>query len=389
MLEQFTEMLPMDNQFFAGGLTLSVLVGGWQLLRSVPSRIWPFIRRRIIFTASIDTAYNGAELNTINSWLIRHGYGHKVGHMYYNRYSGAYSPGNILVWVRYKGHCLLIQHSHEDESTDTGSKTRKSSHVTGLKHSRQAVLDLVSEIQGTPTEDKEGMTKVITEAPLFRRDSWVTARRSDTLWLPEGQYEDLINDVKQFNQSREEYIRLGVPYHRAWLLQGPPGTGKSSIIQAVASDLGRAILVLEGIQNFTASNLITAMLDCAGQNAIMLIEDVDATGVGKENAKPDEERAITLADLLNALDGIGTPPGLQIFMTTNHPERISPRLLRPGRVDKVVDVGYITPEVAHQMAEHFLPGCTETAEEMARWAESEGVTPADVQGELLKRKFNA
>ena len=43
---------------------------------------------------------------------------------------------------------------------------------------------------------------------------------------------------------------------------------------------------------------------------------------------------------MNALDGIRTSEGRILFMTTNHKERLDPAILRPGRADMHIELGY-------------------------------------------------
>lgn len=51
----------------------------------------------------------------------------------------------------------------------------------------------------------------------------------------------------------------------------------------------------------------------------------------------DKEKGISLSGLLNAIDGVATQEGRILIMTTNHPEKLDPALIRPGRVDRQVE----------------------------------------------------
>jgi len=62
-------------------------------------------------------------------------------------------------------------------------------------------------------------------------------RLLESVILKPGEKEHLIQDLERFRASRPRYRRLGVPYHRGYLLYGPPGTGKTSLVSAVRSKI--------------------------------------------------------------------------------------------------------------------------------------------------------
>jgi chaperone BCS1 len=63
---------------------------------------------------------------------------------------------------------------------------------------------------------------------------------------------------------------------------------------------------------------------------------------------------LDLSGLLNVLDGVVDCPNRILVMTTNHPEKLDPALIRPGRIDKIVYLGYMQPAEAFQMVEHYF-----------------------------------
>merc|ERR1739841_35546 len=68
-------------------------------------------------------------------------------------------------------------------------------------------------------------------------------------------------------------------------------------------------------------------------------------------AKRDE---LNLSGLLNVLDGVVDTPGRMLVMTTNHPELLDPALIRPGRIDKKLLLGYLGHEDLANMVQHYF-----------------------------------
>ena len=98
---------------------------------------------------------------------------------------------------------------------------------------------------------------------------------------------------------------------------------------------------------------------------------------------------LDLSGLLNVLDGVVDCPNRILIMTTNHPEKLDPALIRPGRIDKIIYLGYLQAPEAKEMVEHYFKKSLTNAE----WNRLEAAlgsppgmadfTPAEVRGCLL------
>lgn len=190
------------------------------------------------------------------------------------------------------------------------------------------------------------------DSGTWTQKSKTSSRRLDTVILKDRQMDDILDDVNDFVQKEEWYISRDIPYTRRFMFWGVPGTGKSSCIKALACYLKRHIhyLILSSVKS--DSKLFSLLEKVNFEETILVIEDIDCASsvvnVRKEcvdNAKDedgekkkdenDKKSTLTLSGLLNALDGgVIENYGQIMIVTTNHPEKLDPALVRPGRIDR-------------------------------------------------------
>ena len=92
-------------------------------------------------------------------------------------------------------------------------------------------------------------------------------------------------------------------------------------------------------------------------------------GVGplapQQSAWAAKRDKLNLSGLLNVLDGVVDTPGRLVVLSTNHPEHLDPALIRPGRIDKKLFLGYMSAPHVVAMVEHYFQGALK-AEQAAR-----------------------
>lgn len=132
-------------------------------------------------------------------------------------------------------------------------------------------------------------------------------------------------------------------------------TGKDSIAKMIASEWNRNMYYVTGGKDGKfIPNAITDNGDSVNF-PMFLVSDIDKypflinepeVDIEKENGKDEQLRyKQSFGNMINALDGILSGEGRIIVMTTNHIEKFSPVILRPGRIDLQLEIGYVTPEV--------------------------------------------
>jgi ATP-dependent 26S proteasome regulatory subunit len=177
--------------------------------------------------------------------------------------------------------------------------------------------------------------------------------------------------IKNFSENKDWYLQKGIPYNLGMLFHGFPGCGKTSTIKAISKYTNRHIISIqlkeETTKNFInelffTNNLYTTNgVRVIPQNKrIYIFEDIDClTGVVLDrNIKNDYEKVeqkdkIDLSFILNVLDGVIERKNNIIIMTSNHPEKLDPALIRSGRIDHIVEFKKCSSETIKQMFNHF------------------------------------
>ncbi|KAG6774659.1 hypothetical protein POTOM_022020 [Populus tomentosa] len=131
------------------------------------------------------------------------------------------------------------------------------------------------------------------------------------------------------------------------LLYGPPGTGKTLLARAIASNIDANFLKVVSsaiIDKYIgeSARLIREMFGYARdhQPCIIFMDEIDAIGGRRfsEGTSADREIQRTLMELLNQLDGFDQLGKVKMIMATNRPDVLDPALLRPGRLDRKIEI---------------------------------------------------
>lgn len=217
-------------------------------------------------------------------------------------------------------------------------------------------------------------------------------RPIESVVLDSGLGERILSDCREFIENPGWYSDRGIPYRRGYLLHGPPGCGKSSFITALAGEIEFGICVLNLSERGLSDDRLNHLLSVAPQQTIILLEDVDAAFISREDSV--QQRAayeglsrVTFSGLLNCLDGVASTEARILFMTTNYLERLDPALIRPGRVDVKEYIGWCSWAQLRQMFLRFYPDYV-LADKFADAVKESGknVSPAQIQAYFLFHK---
>lgn len=146
----------------------------------------------------------------------------------------------------------------------------------------------------------------------------------------------------------ELFKRVGISAPKGVLLYGPPGTGKTLLARALASNVNANFMkvVASSIMDKyigESARLIREMFTYAKnhQPCIIFIDEIDAIGGRRlsEGSSSDREIQRTLMELLSQMDGFDPVGQVKTVMATNRPDTLDPALLRPGRLDRKIEIG--------------------------------------------------
>ena len=222
----------------------------------------------------------------------------------------------------------------------------------------------------------------------FKRYKLSDDKDFDSLFFPAKS--DILRLVDDFRLSRGKFAIEGFPRKLGLLLSGPSGTGKTALVKALATYLGRHIITLQLEKIKTNQQLYDIMFEeqysCTNTDGkgksetipndkVIFLMEVDgafdivrsrkadpASAASTPALKSDRMRdllfnradQLDLAGLLNALDGVVDSPGRVVIMSTSAVTELDAALVRPGRINRILHMNYLTKECAAQMLQHHF-----------------------------------
>lgn len=158
-----------------------------------------------------------------------------------------------------------------------------------------------------------------------------------------------LEEIVDFLKNPKKYSDIGARIPKGVLLMGPPGTGKTLLARAVAGEAGCPFFSISGsdfVEMFVGvgASRVRDLFEQAKKNSpsIIFIDEIDAVGRhrGAGLGGGHDEREQTLNQLLVEMDGFTGKDNVIVIAATNRRDILDPALLRPGRFDRQIVVGY-------------------------------------------------
>lgn len=398
--------------FWAG--VLAVVVAAFvtafrKVLSKIPNQLWDLV----VKYCSLSVTFTNADtsFSMIQKWLADNPYSQRSRSikMQWVPNQGKFKPvpGYGLHWLWWRGGPLWIRYGIKDTKSEWGGNIREESYtVTLLAHDHGRMLDFLEDIKRFQKKENTNLLVYTWHSSGYWH--WTGPRRKrelKTVYVPATTLEHLIAIIDDFIASEDWYIERGIPYRLGILIYGPPGTGKTTLAMGIASHYNRA-LYSANLNSIGNDETVLRAFTAADKDGIILIEDIDtfdasakrddvpdevsatATPGGLDNTKPLSEvagtpavekqksKSLTLSGLLNAIDGVAAAEGRILIMTTNDIDKLDPALVRSGRINERVEVGYMQPDDVVRMFKTFFPEAADKVEGIRRYAEPRAVTGA-------------
>ena len=250
--------------------------------------------------------------------------------------------GGHVFW--HSGHLILFRHV-EWNSNEQNSFPRYYLMIETPGRSLAPIKSLLDDAQSYVQTKNANTTTVYRgeiEENSSARWSYITSRPSrniNTVILSQGKKQAVLRDINEYlhPSTREWYNDHGIPYRRGYLFSGAPGTGKTTLSSAIAGLFGMDIYVLSLVDAKMTETHLSKLFSELPTRCMLLLEDIDAAGLVRDDALKPKNSKISLSAFLNVIDGVSSPEGRVLVMTTNHAETLDPALIRPGRVDMTIE----------------------------------------------------
>ncbi|KXJ70494.1 mitochondrial chaperone BCS1 [Aedes albopictus] len=397
-----------DNPYFGAGFGLFGLGAGAAMLRKGLQGALILFRRHYMITLEVpcrDKSYQW-----VLQWITQKGAKHTqhlsvetsfqqrdTGHIK-TKYDFIPSIGTHI--MRYGGTWIKVDRAREQHTLDLHAGIPwETVQLTAFGRDKNLYFKILEEARQLALKNTEGKTIMYSAMGSEWRPFGHPRKRRPlkSVVLDDGVSDRILRDCREFIQNPQWYADRGIPYRRGYLLYGPPGCGKSSFITALAGEIEFGICLLNLSERGLTDDRLNHLMNVAPQQSIILLEDIDAAFLSREDTKMQKAafeglNRVTFSGLLNCLDGVASTEARIVFMTTNYLERLDPALIRPGRVDVKEYVGYCTRHQLEQMFMRFYAG-EEGAINAKIFADKvlqdgRNVSPAQVQGYFMIHKMS-
>lgn len=409
LFQQFTDY-SKSNPTLAAALGLYVAGLTTFVFRSVPKQLWETFCRQVTTSLTINNSGQGrAEENfdAFSAWFHARKGAHlarayQLDGSHVGDHGSQLSIGNgVNTYFFWQGR-LFWMTRRMLEKQQGSYRPQYEITITMLGRSRKTIVEMIENFRWKPDPTK--VNAFMWSKTYWERVATTNIRPLNTVIMDPLVKADIIRQIEFFRANAAWYHNRGLSHKKTFILHGVPGTGKTSIIKALAGHYGMNVATIN-LTSMSDESFAQAMASVP-DNTVVLIEDFDSAGSTHRRKSPpkpmdathgsadwaakstaviesvrkngdgilraldapttvEDEKPftlLTLAGVLNTLDGIIGLDNQIVFMTTNHLEKIDPALVRKGRVDHIYEVKPLThPQVVEYIQVVFPETLAEKA----------------------------
>jgi proteasome regulatory subunit len=192
----------------------------------------------------------------------------------------------------------------------------------------------------------------VNSSKQFNVEKFVIIEKPDVKWAQVGGLDSQIQELKEVVElplkNPELFKKVGIQPPKGILLYGPPGTGKTLLAKAVANSTNSTFIEIVGselVQKFIGegAKLVKEVFQLAREKApsVVFIDEIDALAAKRVDVGTSGEREVqrTFMQFLAEVDGFKSLSNVKIIGCTNRLDILDPAVIRPGRLDRLIEVG--------------------------------------------------
>ena len=226
--------------------------------------------------------------------------------------------------------------------------------ITSLMSSLKETTSIEdSELEKLYIENQDWQVALKIVQPSAKREGFVTV--PDVSWNDVGAMEAVREELQLAILApvnhKEQFDSLGLPNSSGVLLVGPPGCGKTLVAKAIANEAGINFISVKGPELINMyvgeSERAVRSVFLRAKNSrpcVIFFDEVDSLAPKRSSSSSDGGSSSRVVNqLLTEMDGVEGREGVWVMAATNRPDILDPAVLRPGRLDKILYIGFPGP----------------------------------------------
>jgi transitional endoplasmic reticulum ATPase len=184
-----------------------------------------------------------------------------------------------------------------------------------------------------------------------------------------------LNQVIGYENVKQKIVRevsYPIKYHniykannlkniRGIILEGPPGTGKTTLAKALATQIEYNFISISSTDLLSkyvgqTESRIQEVFERArnSQPCLVFIDELDGVFGNSRGARTQAHQISKLSQFLSLMDGMTTEGNVIFVATTNKKQLLDPALLRSGRFELILHMGYPNKKQLIDLYEYYF-----------------------------------